>query len=79
MCRLPTPVTQGYYTLGTSSRTKSYQVPCEAGRWCTGGLPYDCNAGFYGDQRAQSDPGLQPAVCLQSLHLIMRSVRGWVF
>ncbi len=66
MCSKPTPVSKGYYTVGTSKLTKYTQAPCDKGWWCTGGLRYLCNAGFYGAEMAMSNPGRLPRPALPS-------------
>ena len=56
---IPTPVSEGYYTIGPFSvqyqqqvsfdeTTRTHQVLCEPGFWCSQGIRYACNHGTYG-------------------------------
>ena len=82
---LPTPVRDGFYTIGgsdfisagdtiiggdyddekitqryeerirfASNKTRTWQVPCEPGYWCKGGIKYKCPAGRYGNESTTS-------------------------
>ena len=45
----PTPVDEGYYTVGPTSTTRTHQLICEAGYFCTGGVKVMCPPGVYGE------------------------------
>ena len=46
---IPTVATEGYYTAGgASSSTRTHQLECERGHYCTGGVMVICPAGTYG-------------------------------
>lgn len=55
----PLIANEGHYTVGGFERviglpentTRSVQVPCEAGHYCTGGIKYQCPGGSYGSTR----------------------------
>lgn len=69
---LPTPVSQGYYTIGLLSKpgnmqnigmnsdeaTRYSQIICEPGYYCIAGVRYRCPTGYYGGRS-----GLFSAVC----------------
>jgi len=65
---LPTPVAAGHYTVGHLSipgayqhagdtTTRSAEVACEPGTYCTGGVRVACPAGQFGDVSGLTTPG----------------------
>ena len=46
----------GYYTIGDTADTKFAELPCDPGWYCQGGLRFQCNAGFWGGEHAQTEP-----------------------
>ena len=50
-----TLVHDGFYTAGGSSNaTRTYQIQCEPGHYCTGGTRHHCSAGKYGSAYGMS-------------------------
>ena len=63
----PTPVAAGHYSTGSApalpalaaaNATRTGQLQCQAGWWCSQGIARECSAGRYG-----SSPGLTQAGC----------------
>lgn len=47
---LPLRVLSGYYSIGSSAMTRSDQMPCPVGSFCTDGIMAECPAGVFGAQ-----------------------------
>ena len=45
---LPVPALPGFFTAGGTKNTRSQQIPCKAGSYCSQGMAQGCPAGRYG-------------------------------